>query len=124
MSIKRAIVSYDKLSDELKERLELAFPDGFGPGMTQIKTPTGQTLDALLCGIPVVSSNVGLFYKDIPEDCFVKIEWERNNDLKYIEEKLNYAWENKEILSKKGREWYLANCNLNNWITHIQHTIK
>jgi len=82
------------------------------------------TLDALLCGIPVVSSNVGLFYKDIPEDCFVKIDWERNNDLKYIEEKLNYAWENKEILSKKGREWYLANCNLNNWITHIQHTIK
>jgi|APGre2960657444_1045066.scaffolds.fasta_scaffold41330_2 hypothetical protein len=48
MSIKRAIVSYDKLSDELKERLELAFPDGFGPGMTQIKTPTGQTLEALL----------------------------------------------------------------------------
>ena len=47
------------------------------------------TLDALLCGIPVVASNVGLFYKDVPEDCFVKIEWERNNDIEYIKEKLD-----------------------------------
>jgi len=50
------------------------------------------TLDALLCGIPVVSSNVGLFYKDVPEDCFVKIDWKRNNDVEYVEEKLKYAW--------------------------------
>jgi len=48
MSKKRAIVSYDKLSEDMKDRLEDAFPDGFGAGMTQIKTPTGETLDALL----------------------------------------------------------------------------
>ena len=48
MSKKRAIVSYDKLSEDMKDRLEGAFPDGFGGGMTQIKTPTGETLDALL----------------------------------------------------------------------------
>jgi hypothetical protein len=48
MSKKRAIVSYDKLSEDMKDRLEDAFPDGFGGGMTQIKTPTGETLDALL----------------------------------------------------------------------------
>ena len=81
------------------------------------------TLDALLCGIPVISSDVGIFYKDVPEDCFVKIDWRRNNDLNYIEEKLNYAWENKEILSKKGREWYLNNCELNNWISVMRNTI-
>ena len=81
------------------------------------------TLDALLCGIPVVSSDVGIFYKDVPEDCFVKIDWRRNNDLKYIEEKLNYAFDNKEILSKKGREWYLNNCELNNWISVMRNTI-
>ena len=34
------------------------------------------TLDALICGLPIVSSNVGLFYKDVPEDCFVKLEWD------------------------------------------------
>jgi len=42
------IVTYDKLSEEMKDRLEEAFPDGFGGSMTQIKTPTGETLDALL----------------------------------------------------------------------------
>ncbi|MES2587881.1 MAG: hypothetical protein V4622_02805 [Bacteroidota bacterium] len=48
MSKKRAIVSYDKLSIDQKKLLLLAFPDGFSEGMTQIKTPTGETLDALL----------------------------------------------------------------------------
>jgi hypothetical protein len=48
MSKKRAIVSYDKLSEDMKDKLEDAFPEGFGGGMTQIKTPTGETLDALL----------------------------------------------------------------------------
>lgn len=48
MSKKRAIVSYDKLSEDMKDRLDDAFPEGFGGGMTQIKTPTGETLDALL----------------------------------------------------------------------------
>ena len=82
------------------------------------------TLDALLCGIPVVSSNVGLFYSDVPEDCFVKIEWERNNDAKYVEEKLKYAWENKEELSKKGREWYLKNCRFGDWINKMRDIIN
>ena len=48
MSKKRAIDSYDKLAEDMKDRLEDAFPEGFGGGMTQIKTPTGETLDALL----------------------------------------------------------------------------
>lgn len=47
MTKKRAIVNYDKLSIEQKKQLLLAFPDGFSSGMTQIKTPTGETLDAL-----------------------------------------------------------------------------
>ncbi len=48
MSKKRAIVSYDKLSEDMKDRIDDAFPEGFASGMTQIKTPTGETLDALL----------------------------------------------------------------------------
>jgi hypothetical protein len=45
---KRAIVSYEKLSLDQKKQLLLTFPDGFNSGMTQIKTPNGDTLDALL----------------------------------------------------------------------------
>jgi hypothetical protein len=48
MSKKRAIISYDKMDIEQKKQLLVAFPDGFSEGMTQIKTPTGETLDALL----------------------------------------------------------------------------
>lgn len=48
MTKKRAIVSYEKLTIDQKKQLLVAFPDGFAEGMTQIKTPTGETLDALL----------------------------------------------------------------------------
>jgi hypothetical protein len=73
------------------------------------------TLDALACGLVVVASNVGLFYSDVPEDCFVKIEWERNGDVDYVIQKLNYAWENREKLSENARKWYLQNCNFADW---------
>lgn len=48
MTKKRAIVSYDKLTIDQKKQLLVAFPDGFSEGMTQIKTPAGETMDALL----------------------------------------------------------------------------
>ncbi len=48
MSKKRAIVTYEKLSEEMRDRLEEAFPEGFGGAMTQISTPTGELMDAVL----------------------------------------------------------------------------
>lgn len=47
MTKKRAIVSYDKLSIEQKKQILIDFPDGYVAHMTTIKTPTGETLDAL-----------------------------------------------------------------------------
>jgi len=72
-------------------------------------------LDALLCGLVVISSNVGLFYKDIPEDCFVKLDWQKLNEVEYLIKKINYAWENKEQLSRNAREWYMHNCRFCDW---------
>ncbi len=73
------------------------------------------TLDALLCGLVIVASDVGLFYADVPEDCFVKIPWEKNNDIDFVLEKINYAWENRETISSNGRKWYLENYSFIEW---------
>ncbi len=48
MAKKRSIVSYEKLSPELRKDLLKSFPDGFGSALTTIKTPTGETLEAVI----------------------------------------------------------------------------
>ena len=53
------------------------------------------TLDALICGLVIIASDVGAFYKDVPENCFVKLDWRRNNDINYVQSKIDYAWENR-----------------------------
>ena len=82
------------------------------------------TLDALLCGLVVISSNVGLFYKDVPEDCFVKLDWERLDDISYIIKKIIYAIKNKKRLAKNAREWYMKNCRLDDWKTKMHNLVN
>lgn len=93
----------------------------------QLSTSEGNsyaTLDALLCGLVVISSDVGLFYKDVPENCFVKLDWKKLNDVSYLTEKINYAWENKEILTKNAREWYMKNYRFCDWKIKMHTLVK
>ena len=48
MTKKRSIVSYDKLKAEQKKELLKSFPDGYRSFVTQIKTPAGESLEALI----------------------------------------------------------------------------
>ncbi|MFO0494003.1 MAG: DNA primase [Flavobacteriia bacterium] len=48
MSKRRAIISYDKLTIDQKKQILKDFPDGYVNHLTTIKTPTGETLDALM----------------------------------------------------------------------------
>ena len=48
MSKRRAIISYDKLTIDQKKQVLRDFPDGYINHLTSIKTPTGETLDALI----------------------------------------------------------------------------
>jgi hypothetical protein len=48
MSKRRAIISYVKLSIDQKKQILRDYPDGYINHLTTIKTPTGETLDALI----------------------------------------------------------------------------
>jgi len=45
---KRSIVSYEKLSAEQKKELLKSYPEGYSNFITQIKTPAGESLEALI----------------------------------------------------------------------------
>lgn len=82
------------------------------------------TLDALICGLVVVASDVGLFYKDVPDNCFVKMDWRRQDDPNYVRKCLEKAWENREELSKNARKWYLENCGMKRFKTDWKKIIE
>ena len=48
MTKKRSIISYDKLTIDQKKQLLKDFPDGYINHLTMIKTPLGETLEALM----------------------------------------------------------------------------
>lgn len=81
------------------------------------------TIDAFLCGLVIVATNVGLFYKDVPDNCFVKIDWTRKHDIAYITEKINYAIANKETISNNASRWYMDNVRFSHWKKKIQEII-
>jgi hypothetical protein len=82
------------------------------------------SLDALINGLVIVSTDTGLFYKDVPENCFVKIAWEKMNDADYIMEKIAYAWENKDVLSKNAINWYMTNYRFSEWESKMKKILS
>jgi hypothetical protein len=86
-------------------------------------------LDAIQCGMVVISTPVGVLGGDVPDDCFVKIDIDKMYDAEYIEQKIQYAWKNRFELSHKIRTWYMNNSRFEDWqrqmyslINKIAHT--
>lgn len=94
--------------------LQLSLSEGFGYA----------TLDAFLCGNVIVATDVGGTYKDIPEDCYVKLDHTKINDINYLLQKLQYAWDHKEELSKRSREFYITHLNMKQWQTQMKEFIQ
>ena len=72
-------------------------------------------VDAMICGLPIVTTKVGLFFGDVPSNCFVELNLEKINSPEYIQERINYAWQNRYELSQNIRDYYLNNCKFHKW---------
>ena len=123
LDIKPASLSEEDLNDFTRKKQEIYNSADIFLQISNSEGNAYATLDALACGLPIVASNVGLFYKDVPEDCFVKLDWQRNNDEEYVRSKLLYAWENREILSNNARNWYLKNYRYDDWLKKIRNLV-
>jgi len=82
------------------------------------------TLDAVMNGLVVIATDVGLFFKDVPDDCFVKLDWRRCGDIPYIKERIEYGWNNREQLSKNIRKWYMGHCRMCDWKKQVKQIVK
>ena len=80
-------------------------------------------VDAMICGLPIVTTRVGVFFNDVPSNCYVELDLEKLNDFNYLEERIEYAWQNRYELSKNIREYYLDRCNFNKWEKELRNLI-
>lgn len=82
-----------------------------------------EVLDAITCGIVVVSTQIGVA-AEMPDDSYVPIDANRLNDVGYVQEKLRFAWENKESMVRIAREWVKANNSRSLWKEKVSALIK
>ena len=123
LDIKPASLSERDLNDFTQKKQEIYNSADIFLQISNCEGNAYSTLDALICGLPIVASDVGLFYKDVPDNCFVKLDWKRNGDEEYVRNKLLYAWENKEILSKNARNWYMQNYRYVDWLVKVRKMV-
>lgn len=82
------------------------------------------TLDAFNKNLLICGTNVGLLYKDIPQDTFVSIDWEKRDDTTLIANKIRYLWENKEKYKNKSKKWFDENCRFFYWENKMKDLIN
>lgn len=85
------------------------------------------SIDATICGLVNISTNIGIFEGDVPKNCYVEIDWKMcygdDIDYNYLCNKIRDAWNNKEILSINARKWYMENCRFVDWEQKMKKVI-
>jgi len=82
------------------------------------------TLDAFVCGNVVIATDVGLTYNDVPEDCYVKLDHKKINDLEYLKKKIEYGWQHRDELSKNAIEYFNNLCSFKGWKKNITNIVN
>tara|TARA_B100001248_G_C27386794_1_gene460099 strand:- start:1599 stop:2648 length:1050 start_codon:yes stop_codon:yes gene_type:complete len=85
--------------------LQLSVAEGFSYSCLD-----GFNHNLLICG-----TNVGLLYKDVPKNIFVKINWKKRDDIEYVAKKIEYLWNNKYKYKNKSKKWFDKKCNMKKW---------
>ena len=82
-----------------------------------------EILDAITCGIVVVSTDVGLSV-EMPDNSYVAIDAKKVGDVSYMQEKLKFAWQNKDAMIKVASEWIATNHSKLMWKDNVTTLIK
>lgn len=79
------------------------------------------TLDALAMGMPVVATDVGAFYKDVPENAFVRIPWNATSE--QVRDAIFEAHANAEALSAAARAFYMQHWRFDQWTHRMRQLV-
>lgn len=79
-------------------------------------------MDAIACGLPVLSTDVGLFYGDYDKRLGEVISWKDRNNFSLIREKLEYIYENYDAYDPIG--WLNETIPFNIWKNRWRNLIE
>lgn len=106
---------------QLRKQREYASCDVF----LQLSVHEGNSfasLDAVQIGMPIVATNVGLFYKDAPCDSFVSIGYRASAD-EIIHAILEADSRSREI-GANARHFYMQKCRFRDWCDTMQNIVQ
>lgn len=79
-------------------------------------------MDAIACGLPVLSTDVGLFYGDYSPLLGEVIPWEQRNNISLIKEKLNHIYDN--YTSYDTIKWLKDTIPFDRWTKRWQDLVE
>lgn len=81
------------------------------------------TLDALSLGLPTIATKTGLTYKDLPDTCYVALDFTSLDDIKYVLDRVDYALAHSEVLRKNCEAW-LRSRSFESWRSQLGSIIN
>jgi predicted O-linked N-acetylglucosamine transferase (SPINDLY family) len=81
-------------------------------------------MDALNKNLILISTNVGFVYGNIPENVCTIFDWEKRNNIDYLETLVRDTWKNKQQYINNGKQWFDDNCNFNNWKKQMSEIVN
>lgn len=82
--------------------------------LSKVEGASYSTIDAMLCNLLIVSTDVGIMENEVSKESFQIIEW-NNLDIDLVCEKIKLIWKNKDKYNNKSREEYFKIISWEKW---------